>query len=122
MFENKIKMQKHDLVFLDNASTTFKPQQVIDACNYYYTRETSNSGRGDYDVMYNVDQKVLEIVKNASGINLESTSHNEIEAALKEYGNLKFCTEDADDLFDTYKANASCAQSCSDNASSSISF
>ena len=64
MFTNKVKMQKHDLVFLDNASTTFKPQQVIDACEFYYSHETSNSGRGDYDVMYNVDQKVLETRKN----------------------------------------------------------
>lgn len=66
MFENKIQMQKHNLIFLDNASTTFKPQSVIDACNYYYSKETSNSGRGDYDVMFNVDQKVLETRKNVA--------------------------------------------------------
>lgn len=66
MFTNKVKMQKHDLVFLDNASTTFKPQQVIDACEFYYSQETSNSGRGDYDVMYNVDQKVLETRKTVA--------------------------------------------------------
>lgn len=66
MFTNKVKMQKHDLVFLDNASTTFKPQQVIDACEFYYSHETSNSGRGDYDVMYNVDQKVLETRKTVA--------------------------------------------------------
>ena len=63
MFENKTKMQKHDLVFFDNASTTFKPQCVIDAMNYYNEHETSNSGRGDYDTMYQVDQAVLETRK-----------------------------------------------------------
>ena len=63
MFENKTKMQKHDLVFFDNASTTFKPQCVIDAMNYYNEHETSNSGRGDYDTMYHVDQAVLETRK-----------------------------------------------------------
>ena len=63
MFENKTKMQKHDLVFFDNASTTFKPQCVIDAMNFYNEHETSNSGRGDYDTMYQVDQAVLETRK-----------------------------------------------------------
>ena len=66
MFENKTKMQKHDLVFFDNASTTFKPQCVIDAMNFYNEHETSNSGRGDYDIMYQVDQAVLETRKNAA--------------------------------------------------------
>ena len=63
MFTNKAKMQGHDLVFLDNASTTFKPQCVIDAENRYYCDNTSNSGRGDYDIMYKVDQEVLETRK-----------------------------------------------------------
>ena len=35
MFKNKTQMQGHDLVFLDNASTTFKPICVMDAMNYY---------------------------------------------------------------------------------------
>ena len=60
MFANKTQMQGHDLVFLDNASTTFKPQCVIDAMNYYNEHETANSARGDYDTMYHVDQKVLK--------------------------------------------------------------
>ena len=73
MFENKTKMQKHDLVFFDNASTTFKPQCVIDAMNYYNEHETSNSGRGDYDTMYQVDQAVLETRKAvAKFINAET--------------------------------------------------
>ena len=72
MFENKTKMQKHDLVFFDNASTTFKPQCVIDAMNFYNEHETSNSGRGDYDTMYQVDQAVLETRKQvAKFINAE---------------------------------------------------
>lgn len=66
MFKNKVKMQKHDVIFLDNASTTFKPQQVVDACTYYLTKETSNSGRGDYDLMYSVDQTVLETRQNVA--------------------------------------------------------
>lgn len=58
MFVNKIKMQNHDLVFLDNASTTFKPYSVLKAIEDYYSFETSNSHRGDYDLCYNMDQRI----------------------------------------------------------------
>ncbi len=34
------------LVYLDNAATTQKPQQVIDALTYYYTYENANIHRG----------------------------------------------------------------------------
>ncbi len=34
------------LVYLDNAATTQKPQQVIDALNNYYTQQNSNIHRG----------------------------------------------------------------------------
>ncbi|HNZ43152.1 MAG TPA: aminotransferase class V-fold PLP-dependent enzyme, partial [Bacteroidales bacterium] len=34
------------LVYFDNAATTQKPQQVIDALNNYYTRQNSNIHRG----------------------------------------------------------------------------
>lgn len=54
----KAKMQKHPLVFLDNASTTMKPKCVVDAINQYYLSETSNSHRGDYDLCYHVDQEI----------------------------------------------------------------
>ena len=66
MFANNTKMQGHDLVFLDNASTTFKPKCVIDAMNYYNEHETSNSNRGDYDIMYHVDTTVEETRKNVA--------------------------------------------------------
>ncbi|MBR0301525.1 MAG: aminotransferase class V-fold PLP-dependent enzyme [Bacilli bacterium] len=60
MFENHIKMQGHDLVFLDNASTTFKPFAVIKAEEEYLTRFTSNTHRGDYDLCFANDSKVAE--------------------------------------------------------------
>ena len=50
MLTNNIKMQNKPLVFLDNCSTTFKPQCVIDAEAEYYSLTTSNSQRGDYDL------------------------------------------------------------------------
>ena len=57
MLKNKT-MQGQPLVFLDNASTTFKPQCVIDAMNDYYMNYTANSHRGDYDLCFRVDIEV----------------------------------------------------------------
>ena len=59
MLSGNKTMQGKPLVFLDNCSTTFKPQCVIDAIEKYYKDETSNSHRGDYDLCYNMDQEVL---------------------------------------------------------------
>ena len=60
MLENNIKMQHKPLVFLDNCSTTFKPQCVIDAEMEYYTLQTSNAHRGDYDLSVVMDNKIEE--------------------------------------------------------------
>lgn len=49
------QMQSHELIYLDNGATTFKPYQVMDAVNYYYTDITCNAHRGDYDLSYQVD-------------------------------------------------------------------
>ena len=73
MLNNKT-MQGKPLVFLDNASTTFKPQCVIDAMNEYYSEYTSNSHRGDYDLCFKVDQKIEEVRKKiARFVNSEET-------------------------------------------------
>ena len=55
MLNSDKKMQGKPLVFLDNCSTSFKPQSVIDSITNYYTNATSNSHRGDYDLCYNMD-------------------------------------------------------------------
>ncbi len=60
MYRNHIKMQGKDLVWLDNASTTFKPDVVVSAVTSYMTEETSNSHRGDYDLCFQMDKKVKE--------------------------------------------------------------
>ena len=58
MLDGNKTMQGKPLVFLDNSSTTFKPQCVIDAMDKYYTEMTANSHRGDYDLCYSVDQEI----------------------------------------------------------------
>ena len=39
-----------DLVYLDNAATTQKSQQVLDAMHEFYTRYNANLHRGIYDL------------------------------------------------------------------------
>ncbi len=55
-----------NLIYFDNAATTFKPQCVIDAVTNYYLN-TANIGRGEYDLATNVTtqyEKVREKVAN----------------------------------------------------------
>lgn len=59
MLQNKT-MQDKPLVFLDNASTTFKPLCVLDAMNDYYCNYTANSHRGDYDLCNRVDNEIAK--------------------------------------------------------------
>ena len=59
-------MQNKPLVYMDNASTTFKPQCVIDAINKYYTEMTANSHRGDYDLLYKMDLEVAKARKTVA--------------------------------------------------------
>jgi cysteine desulfurase/selenocysteine lyase len=74
MYRNAVKMQGHPLVWLDNASTTFKPDCVLNAVSEYYTHITSNSHRGDYDLCFAVDKKILETRQTvASFINCDPT-------------------------------------------------
>ncbi len=60
MLSDDKTMQNHHLVYLDNASTTFKPQCVIDAVVDYYSNYSVNSHRGDYDLAHEVDTKYDE--------------------------------------------------------------
>lgn len=45
-----------DLIYFDNAATTFKPYQVIEEVNNYYQKYSVNVFRGDYSLASNVDR------------------------------------------------------------------
>lgn len=45
-----------NLIYLDNAATTLKPNKVIDAINDYYKNYSVNIHRGEYDLSYKADQ------------------------------------------------------------------
>ncbi|MDO9592566.1 MAG: SufS family cysteine desulfurase [Erysipelotrichaceae bacterium] len=49
-------MQGKPLIYFDNAATTFKPQSVIDTVVKYYTEQSANVHRGDYDLSYQVSE------------------------------------------------------------------
>lgn len=54
MLKNKSK-KGYDIIYLDNAATTFKPQAVIDTVVDYYTKYSVNAHRGDYELSFQVD-------------------------------------------------------------------
>lgn len=101
MLDGKKKMQGKNLVYLDNASTTFKPQIVVDKMSEYYTTFTANSHRGDYDLLYNMDVKVAESRKaiarfiNADENEVVFTSGDTASLNLIAFGyGLKFLKKD----------------------------
>ncbi len=113
ILNNKIKMQGHDLVFLDNASTTFKPTCVLDAIKCYYNFETSNSHRGDYDLCFNIDNKIAETREilaefiNAKPDEIVFTSGASMSMNLIAYGfGTKYLTKD-DEVLLTQAEHAS---------------
>lgn len=59
-YKQDFPMLNKDLIYLDNAATTFKPWCVINKINEYYTEYSSNAHRGEYDISYKVDEKINE--------------------------------------------------------------
>ena len=56
--KNDFPMLKKDIVYFDNAATTFKPYRVINKMSEYYLEYNANSHRGDYDISFKVDDEV----------------------------------------------------------------
>lgn len=59
-------MKKEELIYFDNAATTFKPIQVINKEIEYMSMYTANSHRGDYNISFKVDDEIdntRELVK-----------------------------------------------------------
>lgn len=101
MIKNDIKMQGKPLVFFDNASTTFKPNSVIRAILDYYSYLTANSHRGDYDLAYQVDNRINQariVVSKFINANVDEvvfTSGDTMSLNLIAYGYaMKFLKKD----------------------------
>ncbi|MFV0380552.1 MAG: aminotransferase class V-fold PLP-dependent enzyme [Anaerorhabdus sp.] len=54
-------LKNSNLIYLDNAATTFKPQCVIDEVVNYYSSMSVNVHRGDYDLEYQLSQKYDDV-------------------------------------------------------------
>ena len=50
-------LENNNYIYLDNGATTFKPKQVLNKINEYYTKYTANAHRGDYDISMKVDME-----------------------------------------------------------------
>ena len=66
-----------DLVYLDNASTTQKPQQVLDAIQSMYSKTNANVHRALYDIGSEATEKFENSRKKVSNF-ISSESENEI--------------------------------------------
>ena len=55
MYRNGGMYGNRPLHYLDNAATTFKPRQVIEASDRYYTDICANTKRGDYALAHDAD-------------------------------------------------------------------
>jgi len=65
-FLMKAEQSVPQLVYLDNAATTLKPQSVIDAVVRYYTESSVNIHRGDYALSYEVSNAYEAVRKTVS--------------------------------------------------------
>ena len=66
-----------DLVYLDNASTTQKPQQVLDAIQSMYSKTNANVHRALYDIGSEATERFENSRKKVSNF-ISSESENEI--------------------------------------------
>ena len=115
MLSSDKKMQGKPLVYLDNASTTFKPYPVIEAMNKYYLEMNANSHRGDHDLCYQMDLEVEKARRKiANFVNADSkevvfTAGDTESLNLIAFGYaLKFLKKGEE--FETVRTNCGCIQ------------
>ncbi len=56
--EKDFLMKNNNIIYFDNAATTFKPINVINKEMEYLTSYTANSHRGDYNISFKVDDEI----------------------------------------------------------------
>ncbi len=67
-------MFKDNIIYFDNAATTFKPKMVIDSMVDYYENYSANAHRGDYNISLKTDMMYESTRKKvANFINAEKT-------------------------------------------------
>lgn len=92
MYRNGGMYGDRPLHYLDNAATTFKPRQVIEASDRYYTDICANTKRGDYalahdaDVAYDESRKTVARFINADPEEVVFTSGDTMGLNFVAYG------------------------------------
>jgi cysteine desulfurase / selenocysteine lyase len=71
------KVNGHDLVYFDNAATTQKPKEVIDALVHYYSRDNANIHRGIHTLAERAT-KAFEATREAARKFINASSTEEI--------------------------------------------
>ncbi len=107
-------MLKNNYTYLDNGATTWKPKQVVDKINDYYTKYTANAHRGDYDISLKVDMeyegardKVKEFINAKSRKEIIFTSGTTESLNLIANGFFKEILEPGDEIIITDSEHAS---------------
>ena len=92
MYRNGGMYGDRPLHYLDNAATTFKPRQVIEASDRYYTDICANTKRGDYalahdaDVAYDESRETVARFINADPEEVAFTSGDTMGLNFVAYG------------------------------------
>ena len=59
-YDKCFSMKNKNIIYFDNAATTYKPDEVIDAMDDYYKNYSSNAKRGDYNISFKVSDIIDE--------------------------------------------------------------
>ncbi|MBR95331.1 MAG: cysteine desulfurase [Euryarchaeota archaeon] len=95
------KINGHDLVYLDNAATTQKPQVVIDAMNDYYTNSNANVHRavhtlaGEATDGYEACRESLKKMYNSDKVIITSGTTEAINLVAHAWGKANLSAGDA---------------------------
>lgn len=106
-------LKKNNLVYFDNAATTFKPYKVINAVMDYYENCSVNVHRGDYDLSFQVsnqfDQAREAVAKflNATSKEIVFTSGASSSLNLVAYGYGQKYLKEGDVILSTEAEHAS---------------
>ena len=107
-------IQNKNYTYLDNGATTWKPKQVVEKINDYYTKYTANAHRGDYNISLIVDNeyenardKVKEFINASSRKEIIFTSGATESLNIIANGFFKEILEPGDEIIITEAEHAS---------------
>jgi cysteine desulfurase/selenocysteine lyase len=107
-------MLKNNIIYFDNAATTFKPKMVIDSMVDYYENYSANAHRGDYDISLKVDntyegtrEKVRSFINADKASEIVFTSGTTMSLNMIVFGFFKDYLNSGDEVIITKSEHAS---------------